>query len=82
MGGPLFFRDPGHQRYVTLPPRHFAISAGARIANFIGQDQLRLPRSDQVDIDLGQELGVEQRTVLGTMRIIDRVTRAEIVEPI
>ena len=82
MGDPLFFRDPGHERYVTLPPRHFAVTAGACISNFISQDQLRLPRPDQIDIDLGQEFGVEQRTVLGAARIVDRVARAEIIEPI
>ena len=43
---------------------------------------MRLPRPDQVDIDFGQQLGVEQRAVLGAAGIVDRIARAEIVEPV
>ena len=54
----------------------------AAVAGFGRQDQLRLPRPDQVDIDFGQQLGVEQCAVLGAAGIIDRIARAEIVEAI
>ena len=53
-----------------------------RVAGLRGQDQLRLPRPDQVDIDFGQQFGVEQRAVLGAAGIVDRIARAESVEPV
>ena len=66
----------------ALPPLHFAGGA-ARISRHLGcQDQHRLPRPDQIDIDLGQKLGVEQRAMLGAAGIVDRMARAEIVEPV
>ena len=43
---------------------------------------MRLPRPDQVDIDLGQEFRVEQRAVFGAAGIIDRIARTEIIEPV
>ena len=46
------------------------------------KNELRLPRADQLDIDLGQKLGVEQRAVLGAPRIVDRIAQAQIVEPV
>src|SRR6202021_2626023 len=67
-------------RQRTVPPRHFTGSAGAGIAGFTCQDQLRLPGPDQVDVNLGQKLGVEQRAVLGTAGIVDRIPRGEIIE--
>ena len=36
--------------------------------------------ADQLDIDLGQDLGVEQRAVLGAPRIVDAIARAQRVE--
>ena len=44
--------------------------------------ELRLPRADQLDIDFGQKLGIEQRAVLGAPRIVDRIAHAQIVEPV
>ena len=41
---------------------------------------MRLPSPDQVDINLGQKLGVEQGAVLDTAGIVDRIARTEIVE--
>ena len=74
--------DPRRQRHRALPPRHFAVSARAHLAGLRRQDQLRLPGPDQVDVDLGQKLGVEQRAVLGAAGIVDRIARAEIVETV
>ena len=54
--------------------------AAARAA--LGEAELRLARADQLQIDLGQDLGVEQRAVLGAARIVDAVARAQIVEPV
>ena len=48
----------------------------------LGQNELRLTGADQFNIDLGQQLGIEQRAVLGAAGIVDRVTDAEIVEPV
>ena len=74
--------DARRERRLADPPRHFAVPAGAHIAALRCQDQLRLPGPDQVDIDLGQQLGVEQGAVLGAAGIVDRIARAEIVEPV
>ena len=46
------------------------------------RDFVEKPSSDQIDIDLGQEFRVEQRTMLGAAGIVDRVTRTEIIQPI
>ena len=48
----------------------------------LDQDQRRLPAADQLDIDLGEQLGVEQRAVLGAPRIVDAVALAQMIEPI
>ena len=75
-------REPWRQRHQTLPPRHFARCADAYLAGLGRQDQLRLPGTDQIDVDLGQKLGVEQRAVLGSAGIVDRIARAEVIEPV
>ena len=72
--------DPRRQRRLALPARHLAGAPCPRLAGLGGQDQLRLPGPDQIDIDFGQQLRVEQRAVLGAVGIVDRIARAEIVE--
>src|SRR5262245_23953099 len=59
-------------------------SAGGRLRARarVDQDQRRLAPTDELDIDLGQELRVEQRAVLGAARIVDAVAQTQIVEPI
>ncbi len=42
-----------------------AVVAGTLPCDAFGQTELRLARADQLDIDLGQDFGVEQRAVLG-----------------
>ena len=74
--------NPWRERCETLPPRHFAGHADTNLPGLRRKDQLRLTGADQVDIDLGQEFRVEQRAVLGAMGIVDRIARAEIVEPV
>src|SRR5882724_11630108 len=66
--------DSWQERRITLSPRRIAGTLRPRLAGLRGQDQLRLPGPDQVDIDFGQQLRVEQRAVLGTAGIIDRIT--------
>ena len=82
MRNAIGFGDPWHQRYRPLPPRHFAVPSCARITGLSRQDQLRLPGPDQIDVNFGQELGVEQCAVLGAAGIVDRIARAEIVQPV
>ena len=53
-----------------------------RNPDFRAQNQLRLPGADQVDIDLGEQLGIEQGAVLCPARVVDRIARAEIVQAI
>ena len=71
-------RDKGAVRGELVPPtirgangcgrarphdrRHAGIAAATHRR---GETEHRLPRADQLDIDLGQQLGVEQRAVLG-----------------
>ena len=45
------------------------------------KNKLSLTRPDQLDIDLGQKFGIEQRAMLGAPRIIDGIASAQIVEP-
>src|SRR5262249_62090531 len=40
------------------------------------------PRVDQIEINLGEDLGVEQRAVLGAPRVVDAEPRAQVVEPV
>ena len=74
--------DPRLKWHRPLPPRHFAVSTRARIEGLGRQNQLRLPGPDQIDIDLGQKFGVEQRAVFGAAGIVDRIARAEVVEAV
>ena len=69
MGLAIGVRDPRRQRHLALPPRRIAETARGGDPGFRSQDQLRLPRPDQVDIDFGQQLGVEQRAADGRTRL-------------
>ena len=46
------------------------------------QAERRLLAADQLDIDFGQQLGIEQRAVLGAVAVVDAVAPAERVERI
>ena len=48
----------------------------------LGKHELRLASADQLDIDFGEKFGVEQGAMLGASRIVDRIPRAEIVQPV
>ena len=60
---------------------HAVDSIDAALTAF-GKAELRLPRADQFEIDLGQDFRVEQRAVLGAARIVDAVARAQRVEAV
>ena len=45
-----------------------------------GDVERRLPAADQFDIDFRQQLGVEQRAMLGAARIVDVEALAQCVE--
>ena len=70
------------KRHLAFAPHRDAVAARAAARAALGQAELRLARADQLQIDLGQDLGVEQRAVLGAARIVDAVARAQIVEPV
>ena len=79
VGLPLRLRQPRRQR---LRPHADDDSTYPRIRRRLAcveQDERRLPAADQLDINLGQDFGVEQRTVLAAARIIDAVARARFV---
>src|SRR3984893_13846683 len=82
MGLAIGVRDPRWQRHLALPPRHFSRRANADLAGFGRENKLRLSRPDQVDINFGQKLGVEQRAMLGAAGIVDRIARAKGIEPV
>jgi preprotein translocase subunit SecB len=67
MGLPLGVRHPWRKRYRPLPPRRIATRVDANLLGFRRQQQLRLPRPHQIDIDFRKQFGVEQRAVLGAM---------------
>src|SRR4051812_25851627 len=52
MREPVFFGNPRRERRLTLPLRHLAKPARPHLTGLGCQDQLRLPRPDQIDIDL------------------------------
>ena len=68
--------------------RHGSFADNDRLADglarcgYLRQNELRLTGPDQLDIDFGKQLGVEQRAMLGAAGIVDRVPHAKIVEPI
>src|SRR5690348_5273051 len=74
--------DARRERSGSLPPRHVAGDPDTDLLAFSRQNQDRLPCADQVDIDFSQKLGVEQRAMLGAAGIVDRIARAEVIEPV
>jgi hypothetical protein len=48
----------------------------------IGKPELRLPRTNQFNVNLGEYLGIEQCPVLCAARIVDAVSGAEVIETI
>jgi hypothetical protein len=82
MGFAIGIGEPQLKRLDPLPARHVAGAGNTNSLAFRAQTELRLPRSDQVDIDLSQQFGVEQCAVLGAAGIVDRIARAEIVLPV
>ena len=65
-------------------PRGLAGSGCDRsgIGGLGNQAEANLPPASQLDIDLGEQLGVEQRAVLDPLRPIDAVTGAQRVEAV
>ena len=52
----------------------------ALAADVLGEAKLSLAAADQLEINLGQDFGVEQRPMLGAPRIVDVIARAQRVE--
>ena len=77
----FFLGQPRGQRYRPFA-QHNRLARDPHRCRGLRQTELRLPRADQLDIDFGQKLGVEQRAVFGAPRIVDRIARTQIVEPI
>ena len=65
MRRPVGFADARRQRRIAFAPRDHAIAVAGTAHAAFGEPELRLARADQFQIDLGQDLGVEQRAVLG-----------------
>ena len=67
----LRLRQPRRKR--DRPRRHHdgAVGRRDRCAAGFDQDQGGLPPADQLDVDLGEKLGIQQRAMLGATRIID-----------
>src|SRR5262249_143087 len=69
MGRLRIRREPRWQRQGAFP--HGDDLAGRHDGRPLRKDKLRLARADQLDIDLAQKFGMEQRAMLGASRIID-----------
>src|SRR3954471_23654057 len=78
----LRIREPRQQRLFALTARRIARSADADLLAVLGQDTLRLAGADEIDIDFRKQLRVEQRAVLCPARVVDRIARTQIVEPV
>ena len=48
----------------------------------IHQNKLSLPGADEVKVDIRKNFRIEKRAMLGATRIVDPVTRTEIIETI
>ncbi len=82
VGFALLWCEPRRQRLRSHPDDGRYDLRPARVVVAFDQDQLRLARADQLDIDLSQDLGIQQRAVLGAARIVDAVANTQVVEPI
>ena len=82
MGRELGFGEPRRQGDRPRPDRARPTVRPPRRRAGLDQAELRLAAADQLEIDLGQNLGVEQRAVLGAARIVDAEAGAQIVEPV
>ena len=51
-----------------------------RRLRLLAQDERRLAAADQLDIDLGQQLGIEQRAMQRAARGVDLVARQQCIE--
>ena len=81
MCGRVSLGDAWCKRLLALPPRSIDLSGAERLAR-LRQNELRLPRANQIDIDFREQFRVEQSAVFGSAGIIDGVARAQIVEPV
>ena len=57
-----------------------SVRAGVGDAHILDQRQRHLPAADQLEIDVGEDLAVEQRAVQRAARIVDAVVLAERIE--
>ncbi|ENN84312.1 hypothetical protein RHSP_20941 [Rhizobium freirei PRF 81] len=88
MGGKFFPAQPARQR--TGPRQNIgndilrliALTRTSRRAIGAAETKRSLTAADHLDIDFGQQFGVEQRSVLGAMRIVDAVAPAERIQRI
>src|SRR5262249_13192724 len=69
------FAQPRRQWLRPFPDDNDAFSSICVGLGVFSEAELRLTRADQFDIDLGQNLGVEQCSVFGSVRFIVAVPR-------
>jgi len=75
MYGALLGRETRRER--RRPFAHDDEVAGSDNGNCrLRENELRLAGTDQLDIDLGEEFSIEQRTMFDTVGIVDRIPRA------
>src|SRR6185369_6021366 len=71
----------GERRLARAGNHDAVVAATADVQlDLFGKPELRLTAADQLQIDLGKDLGVEQRAVLGAAGIVDTVARAQRIE--
>ena len=82
MGFTLFAGEPWRERLRPHPHVRNTHLGARRGDPGLDQNELRLPGTDQLQVDLGKELGVEQRSMLGATGMVDPVACAQVIKSI
>src|ERR1700693_476585 len=80
VGGALFLAQARDRRHYAMARR--AEVDDPQVHGFLDEAEPRLTPAHELGVDLGKQLRVEQRAVLGAARAVDAIARAEIVEPV
>ena len=80
MSGELRRIEPRRQRRRPLPGRSRRQRSADRQPGFLDQCQRHLPSADQLEIDVGEDFGIEQRAMQRPPRIVDAIVLAQRIE--
>ena len=80
MGGKLGRRHPVGKRVGARPHRQALNGVAGNGRRALGKDQGGLTAADELEINFGQELGIEQSTVADALGIVDAIAAAQGIE--